>query len=153
MSINNLTNKLDLKNITTYQAGVLQATSHRVLQKHSDNILKKFGITKMQWLIIGTVHDAGAEGLRLTDLTEKLDTTMSYLTNTVNLLESKKILHRVSDSSDSRAKFIRINEGYTDKCKKIEQDLRKELRKSIYAHVDPADFVIYMKVLRQLAKV
>ena len=152
-STNNVLNRGKLKKITTYQAGVLQATTHRNLQKHSDNILKKFGITKMQWLIIGTVHDAGSEGIRLTELTEKLDTTMSYLTNTVNLLESKGILDRVSDTTDSRAKFIRINQKFSPKCTEIEKDLRDELRKSIYSHVKPEDFAIYLKVLHQLSKV
>lgn len=153
VSTKNLDTAFDLKYITTYQAGILQATAHRVLQKYSDQILKKYGITKMQWLIIGTVFDSGNRGIRLTELTAKLDTTMAYLTNTINLLESKKILTRMSDKKDSRAKFIIVNKYFEKKCSEIEKTFRDELRKSIYAKVEPTDFAIYMKVLGQLSKI
>src|SRR5689334_6272433 len=103
-SINESLNRGDLSNITTYQAGVAQASTHRVLQKYCDEVLAAYGITKMHWLIIGTVLDAGENGVRLTDLTDKLGTTMAYLTNTVNLLESKAMLSRTSHATDSRSK-------------------------------------------------
>ena len=81
-----MNNSLDLGKITTYQAGVAQAAMHRVLQKLCDNILQPFGISKMQWLIIGTALDAGKHGVRISDLAAQLGTTMPYLTTTVNLL-------------------------------------------------------------------
>ena len=153
MSTGDLHSASDLKSITTYQAGILQATTHRVLQKYSDQILKKYGITKMQWLIIGTVYDSGSKGTRLTELTAKLDTTMAYLTNTVNLLESKKILDRVDDKKDSRVKFITVNKSFKPKCSQIEKTLRDELRKTIYNSVNSADFATYIRVLKKLSKI
>ena len=153
MSTGDLHSASDLKSITTYQAGILQATTHRVLQKYSDQILKKYGITKMQWLIIGTVYDSGNKGIRLTELTAKLDTTMAYLTNTVNLLESKKILDRIDDKKDSRVKFITVNKSFKPKCSQIEKTLRDELRKTIYANVNSADFATYIRVLKKLSKI
>lgn len=151
-STKNLTNQ-DLSSVTTYQAGVVQASAHRLLQKHCDDILMPYGITKMQWLIIGTVLDAGAKGIRLTELAEQLGTGLPYLTNTVNLLESKKILRRKNDGTDSRSKNIFINKRFIPKCAVIEETLRQELRKSIYGNIDPADFRIYIKVLFQLADI
>lgn len=153
MSTSKVPNTSNLHSTTTYQAGILQATAHRVLQKHSDQILKKYGITKMQWLIIGTVYDSGSKGIRLTELTEKLDTTMAYLTNTVNLLESKGILSRISDENDSRVKFITVSKKFRPKCNQIEKTLRDELRKTIYAKISPDDFVTYINVLEKLAKI
>ena len=152
-STKKLNNDFDLKDITTYQAGILQATAHRVLQKYSDQILKKYGITKMQWLIIGTVYDCGNKGIRLTELTAKLDTTMAYLTNAVNLLESKKILNRIDDNKDFRVKFITVNKSFKPKCSQIEKTLRDELRKTIYNNVNPADFATYIRVLKKLSKI
>jgi DNA-binding MarR family transcriptional regulator len=151
MSTKNLTNG-DLSSVTTYQAGVLQASAHRMLQKQCDALLAPYDITKTQWLIIGTVLDTGATGIRITDLAEQLDTTLSYLTNTINLLESKGILLRTAHEGDTRAKLVRVSESFVPKCTEIEQTLREGLRKTLYVHIAPADFKVYMKVLLQLSE-
>jgi DNA-binding MarR family transcriptional regulator len=143
----------DLGHITTYQVGVLQASINRILQKHSDAILKPYGISKMQWLIIGTVLDSGERGIRLTDLAKILDTTMSYITTAVNLLESKDMLSRQENEHDSRSKFITINSNFKDTCDDIEHVMRESLRNTIYTQIDPAEFRVYIKVLHQLSKV
>ncbi len=139
--------------ISTYDAGVMQASVNRSLQKYSDLLLKPYGITKAQWLLIGTVYDAGASGVRLSDLAVKLDTTLAYLTNTINLLESKKILKRAGDTGDSRVKQITVHPSFRPKCDEIELALRKGLRKLVYSHVSLEDFNVYMKVLHQLTSI
>lgn len=139
-----------LSDITTYQAGVAQASAHRLLQKICDQLLKPYGLTKMQWLIIGTVLDAGKEGIRITSLTNKIGTTMPYMTTSVNLLEVKGIVTRASNKGDNRSKVITLAEDFADKCEEIERTLREGLRQTIYANVDPTEFRVYMKVLFQL---
>jgi DNA-binding MarR family transcriptional regulator len=142
--------KYNLSNITTYGAGAAQASMHRALQKACDDILRPFGITKMQWLIIGAVLDSDSSGARISDLASGLGTTIPYLTNTINLLESKDILQRTDNDADSRSKLIKLNPAFKPRCAEIERTLRDGLRKSIYASVDPEEFKIYIKVLFQL---
>ncbi|CAN5187760.1 hypothetical protein BH11PAT4_BH11PAT4_5280 [soil metagenome] len=141
----------DIHRVTTYQAGVAQSAMHRLIQKECDEYLKEFGITKMHWLIIGTVLDAGEDGMRITDIAEKLQTGLPYLTTTVNLLESKGILERSTDGNDSRAKSVKINSTFKPKCVGIEKTLRERLRKSIYSKVGTSDFITYMEVLYKLS--
>ncbi|MDQ3123241.1 MAG: MarR family transcriptional regulator [bacterium] len=143
----------DLSNITTYQAGTIQAHVHRALQKRCDEILAPFGITKMHWMIIGNVMDAGSKGVRVSDLAEKLGTTISYLTTNVNLLEKTGFLLRTDNKEDSRSKYIKVMPNQLAKCRKIEKTLREDLRKTIYATIDPDEFRIYMKVMYQLKSV
>ncbi len=152
LSRSNYPASIYLSNITTYQAGAMQASTNRVLQRHCDEILKSYGLTKMQWLIIGSVLDAGNKGIRITEVTKKLNTTMSYLTTTINLLESKNMLTRKENNDDSRSKLIYINKDFAPKCYEIEKTLRKSLRNSIYTHVNPKEFQIYMKVMYELAR-
>ena len=140
-----------ISNITTYQAGIMQATMNRALQKEYDTVLKPYGITKMHWLIIGTVLDAGRGGIRLTELSQVINTTMSYVTTAVNLMESKGMIVRTDSEFDSRSKMISINESFAPKCAEIEASLRDSLRKTIYAKIDSAEFKIYMKVMHQLS--
>lgn len=144
--------KGDLASITTYQAGVMQSSVHRSLQRQSDQILKPYGITKMHWLIIGAIMDKGKGGIRITELAEALGTTLPYLTTTINLLQSKNILCRVHNSKDSRSKLITINADFIPQCEIIEQAMREELQKTMYANIDPQDLRTYMKVLYQLSR-
>lgn len=144
---------MNLSKTTTYQAGVIQAAANRRLQKVSDSLLEQFGLTKMQWVIIGTVLDAGSEGMRLSELSQQLGTTMSYLTNAVNQLESRGILARKDNDKDTRSKLITVQHDYVHTCKEIEKTLRDGLRKSIYAKVSSNDFAVYMKVMSQLGSI
>ncbi len=143
----------DLSQTTTYQAGITQATMHRRLQKFCDDVLKPYGITKVQWLIIGTVYDHRSTGIRLSDLAKIVGTNLPYMTNTVNLLEGKNILQRVDNHLDSRSMFIRVHPSYANKCKKIEATLRDELRQKVYSAISMDDFRVYMKVLYLLSEI
>jgi DNA-binding MarR family transcriptional regulator len=137
----------DISNITTYQAGILQAATHRILQKKCDVILKPYGLSKVQWLLIGAVLDAGKDGIRLTDLSKTLDTTISFITVAVNLLVAKGILSRTDSESDSRSKLVTVNESFMDSCEEIEGTLREALRKELYANITRDELKTYMKVL------
>lgn len=149
MSIENFAESIDLSTITTYQVGMLQASSHRMMQKHSEEVLKQYGINKMHWIIIGTVLETGDEGIRLSDLATRMGTTISYITTAVNLLSSRDILIREQNDADSRSKIITINESYKPVCKEIETTLRDALRESMYAKIARKDLETYIKVLAQ----
>ncbi len=142
-----------LREITTYQAGIAQAAAHRTLQKYCDQILKPYGITKMQWLIIGTVHDSGSKGIRISNLAQMLGTTMPYMTTSVNLLELKNILTRSDNKQDSRSKLVTVADNFAAQCDEIEATLRDSLRKTIYSDIDSEEFRVYMKVLFQLREI
>lgn len=141
----------DLGTITTYQSGVVQSAAFRALKKLTDDSLREHDITTMQWFIIGTIYDAGSKGIRITDLAAKLDTTLSFLTHSVNLLEAKGVLSRVTDKDDNRAKTVTVSPKFRPKCKLIESDLRRKLRTSLYATVTPEELRVYISVLRTFA--
>lgn len=140
-----------MKPLTTYRAGAIQANLNRKLQKLCDEILAPYDLTKMQWLVIGCVYDHGSKGIRTSELSEQLGTSMAYLTNVVNILEGRGILARTDDLNDSRSKLIIVTKTYRKKCPEIETTLRNGLRDSIYTKVDPKDFQIYLRVMETLA--
>jgi DNA-binding MarR family transcriptional regulator len=150
-SIDELNEILDLSNIATYQAGVAQSTVHRLLQKHTNDCLRPYSISTMQWFIIGTIYDAGPNGIRLTDLAKKVDTTLSFLTTAINQLEARGILERTSSESDSRAKLVTVTDEFERIIPTIEEDLRNKLRKSFYAKVSPEDLRVYLRVIYQFS--
>lgn len=143
----------DISQITTYESGVMQATAHRILTRMTSDYLSQFGLTSTQWYVIGQVYKANGAGIRLNDLMHILDTTMPFITNTVNLLESKGILQKVSSSDDSRVKIARLNPAYKKQAERIEEGLREELRQRLYRedNISRDELTAYITVLYKIA--
>ena len=141
-----------LSDLKTYHVGVLQSAAARALKKHKDECLSKYGLTGMQWVIIGVIYDSGSKGTRITDVAKLLDVTMAFLTNAVNLLESKDILERIENVNDSRSRMVRVTKKFRPKVIKIENDLRSQLRGSIYSQLSPEELHTYVKALYKFSE-
>lgn len=122
----------DISQITTYQSGVIQASVHRIMNRVVADYLLQHGLTSMQWYIIGHIYDAGDKGLRLSDLTRKIHTTLPYVTNTIILLESRGIVQKLSHAGDNRIKLVSIAPSFRPRIDDIESGLRGRLRETIY---------------------
>lgn len=138
--------------LTTYQAVVLQSRAHRAIKTHLTEMLKEHGITMMQWSILGLVADANEQGVRISDLAHALDTSLAFITTSVNVLEAKGFVVRAGHTQDNRAKLVRLSEDFAPKVAKIESDLGAKQQDFLYSNVDTKDIDVYFKVLRQFAK-
>src|SRR4051794_25739450 len=118
---------MDISSITTYQTGVAQSSAYRNLNKLFSAMLKTHDLTSMQWFTLGTIYDAGKDGIQLTQLSAKLQTGLPFITNTINLLESKGMVQRKSSTTDSRSKTVYITESFLPTCRKIEEDLSSRI--------------------------
>lgn len=141
----------ELSQIKTYQAGVVQSTAFRVINKITTDLLKEHNLSTMQWFIIGTIYDAGANGISITDLANKLDTGVSFLTNSINVLELKDMVLRKEHHKDSRVRLVQLKPAFKSECLLIEEKLRQKMRSALYDRITPEDLRIYIKVLNQLA--
>ncbi len=140
----------DLNKITTYQSGVTQAIAYRIIKRQTAHALRDFNLSCMQWFTIGAVLDTGTEGVRLSDLAKKLDTTLAYMTTTVNLLESRKILNKRAHQYDARTKLISVNPNYIETCSEIESHVRNHLRKLLYSKISSEQLSNYVNVLSMI---
>lgn len=138
----------DLK---TYHVGVLEAAAHRALRQHKDQLLRGYDLTGSDWYLIGTVADAGKQGIRSTDLAQYLGVTMGFLTKTITLLEAKGILIKKANAKDARSSYIALNSKYRKTLDEIEQALRFKLKESIYSLISPDDLKTYVQVLDKLS--
>jgi DNA-binding MarR family transcriptional regulator len=138
--------------ISSYQAAVLQSRAHRVIKEQLSDSLRKHDITMMQWSIIGLLSDAGNKGLRISDLAKTLDTSLAFVTTSVNVLAAKDIVYRESHANDNRAKIVRLSKSFAPKVKAIETELSKRQEAGIFSHFDATDVATYFKVLQQIAE-
>jgi DNA-binding MarR family transcriptional regulator len=148
---NNSSKNFNLSHISTYQAGVVQSQAHRKLKKEVSSFLKPHGLTMMEWFALGLIKDSQDSGLRLTELSNQLQTTLPYTTNLTNNLMYKGFILRNSDRDDSRAIQLTLAPGIDKKCNEIEKDLRDRMRDLIYGSILPKDLSAYVKVLYQIA--
>lgn len=153
MSTQSFPQDADLSAIKTYQVGALESAAHRTLRQYKDGLLKPYGLTGMEWYVIGTVADAGEDGIRTTDLANSLGTTIGFMTKTINLLVAKQILSRDSNKGDARSTFVVLNKKYQPTIDEIEGNLRAKLRKTIYGKLSREELAIYIKAVQTLASI
>jgi DNA-binding MarR family transcriptional regulator len=137
--------------IPTYRAAVIQSRAHRTLKTKVSQFLRGHGITMMQWSIIGLIYDAGDYGMRISDIARELDTSMAFITTTVNILEAKGIVTKSSHDRDNRAKIVRLEATFLPKVSLIEDDLRIKMNEWLYRFITPEEMDAYMKVLNLIA--
>lgn len=142
-----------LGQISTYASGVIQSRVHRNLKKITGAIVQKHDLTMMQWFVIGTIYDHGDEGVRITDLAKQVDTTLAFLTNTINILQARKMVERLSHASDNRAKLVRVTNEFKKTIPIIEDSIRTDMRKVIYPNITPEELEIYIHVLMKLSQI
>lgn len=140
-----------LSEVTTYQSGVVQSTAMRKLNRFTANFLEAYDLTTMEWFIIGTVYDSGANGTSLTELKHKLGTTMPFITNSVKTLMSKGVLVKSLDSTDARTKIVAIAPSYRPTCLEIEKYLRAKMRELFYSQITPEELRTYVAVLYKMS--
>jgi DNA-binding MarR family transcriptional regulator len=139
--------------LTTYQAVVLQSRAHRAIKTNLTALLRPHGITMMQWSILGLVADANKEGVRISDLAHSLDTSLAFITTSVNVLEAKGFVQRVGHSQDNRAKLVRLSPTFAAKVAAIEGDLNNKQQEDLYSGINSKDLAVYFRVLQQFAKI
>ena len=143
---------MNTSDLTTYQAVVLQSRAHRAIKTQLTQLLKRHGITMMQWSILGLVADAGENGMRISDLAHALDTSLAFITTSVNVLEAKGFVVRAGHAHDNRAKLVRLSEQFAPQVAEIEQDIAAQQQAGLYDGIDSKDLAVYLRVLRQFAK-
>ncbi len=143
---------IDISKIPTYRAGELQARAYRALKVMKNAVLKKHGLTMMEWLVLGFIYDGKSAGVRITELAKTIDTTQAFITNTVNALQAKGFVTRVAHSSDSRSKMVLIEPKSVQHVEKIEAEVRAELRTKLYSKITRDELQTYITVLAKFSE-
>lgn len=105
------------RQLTTYQAVILQARAYRTIRTFMVDTLKNYGLTLTEWLMIGVVVDTHRDGTRISDLADILGVELPVVTNLVKRAEATGWVTRTTDTNDRRAKrIISTMEGREKAC-------------------------------------
>lgn len=83
-------------------------------------ILKPYGLTPTEWIVLGYVAN---EVSYTSSIASKLNTSLSFVTNTLNNLENKKWIVRTINEFDKRARSLHINPNKEKLIKRIDTQL------------------------------
>lgn len=139
----------NLRDITTFEAGLLQNRAYRALNNFLTHHLAKEGLTVPEWKLLGQL--TLTDGQRLSQLAAILDVEPPYATRLVLSLEEKGLVARRSDTSDDRAKQVYLTPKGLSRAGDIEKTVRTAMR-SFLADIDPEELAIYLGVLLKLAR-
>jgi DNA-binding MarR family transcriptional regulator len=143
---------MNVSELTTYQALVYQSKANRSVKAQFEKILRDYNLTMMQWSVLGFIKEAGKQGVRISDLAETMDTSLAFITNSVNALEAKGVVFRVGHEHDNRAKIVRIAPAFSKKIAGVEQRLRAELRSWLDNRLTTEEIESYVNALRLMGE-
>lgn len=137
---------------TTYHNTLTQARAHRIIKTKLSLFLRPHNLTMMQWAIVGSLHRAGDAGMRVSDLASQLDTSLAFVTTTLNVLEAKGIVERAHHAQDNRAKVVHLTAIFIPKFEPIEKEVAAKMSDWLLPAVGKEDLDTYLKVIHKIAK-
>ncbi|HVI69570.1 MAG TPA: MarR family transcriptional regulator [Magnetospirillaceae bacterium] len=143
---------MKLSDTTTYQTTLTQARAHRALKTKLSYFLRPHNLTMMQWAIVGSLYGAGETGMRVSDLAHRLDTSLAFVTTTLNVLEAKAIVSRSSHAQDNRAKIVRLTETFRPSVDSIEKEVSEKLQGWLVPSIGSENLEIYVNVIDKIAR-
>ena len=137
--------------LTTYHNTLTQARAHRIIKTKLSYFLRPHNLTMMQWAIVGSLYKAGDTGMRVSDLASQLDTSLAFVTTTLNVLEAKGIVERASHAQDNRAKVVHLTAEFRPKVDVIEREVAEKLRNWLIPVLGRDQLETYLTVIHRIA--
>jgi DNA-binding MarR family transcriptional regulator len=137
--------------MTTYHNTLTQARAHRIIKTKLSYFLRPHNLTMMQWAIVGSLYKAGDTGMRVSDLANQLDTSLAFVTTTLNVLEAKNIVERASHAQDNRAKVVHLTAEFRPKVEVIEKEIAEKMSDWLVPTLGREQLDNYLIVIHKIA--
>lgn len=127
--------------------------SRQIDRKINQNV-SKYGITKMQSMIIKLLSEDSKKGdVFQKDIEERFDIRRSSVTSVLNLMETNGIIRRISSTTDRRLKKIVLQEKgiqLSDCVNRSIEEMEKELIEGVTQEELTAFFLLAEKLSKNL---
>lgn len=142
-----------LKKESVYNFGIAHMFTERVLDDFFQTVLKQYGLTIIEWLVLSQVAQATKQGgIRVTDLATEFEVKTTYITSVLNGLRAKEFVETRFDENDGRVRLAVATKRGGKEVPAIERVMRKELNRLIQNEISPDEMEAYLKVNMALAK-
>ncbi len=111
----------------TYNLGLIQAKSFRILNAHTTHCLVPFDLTSIEWALLGLLHDSSAS-LPAKHLADELGVEPSFISELLKKLVAKKYIEIEADAEDARTKKICLSPAGKKLMPVVEKALHAGMR-------------------------
>lgn len=140
---------MSISELTMYQACLYHANADRNLRSVVSRHLERFGVTRMEWLLLAAVSNKPS-GMHMSAIADLLNVSLPQVTALANgLLKSELVIQKV-EPRDRRSRSLAATRRGKDLIKKIELSMRDALRDWL-ADIPRAQLETYMQTVMQLA--
>lgn len=92
-------------------------------------ILKPYRLSVMQWAVLGCIYDSQEDGITVSALAARLNTSLAFITTITNLLESRGYISKCGSVKDSRKRVMRVR--YEIEMEKAVEKIKQQLSRKI----------------------
>ncbi len=145
---------MDLHSLTMYQACLMHSRAERVLKGIVSGHLEKWGITRMEWLVLATASEKSRnrQGHTMSELAYVLNVTLSQLNALTNRMYAEQFIGQEAATKDKRFKFVSITPKGKKLLAEIELNMCDKMRQWLKG-IDYDSLTIYMETLQQLGTI
>lgn len=90
--------------------------------------------------------------MRVSDLAQRLDTSLAFVTTTLNVLEAKGIVSRSSHAQDNRAKIVRLTDAFRPRVDGIEKEVSDQLQGWLIPAIGRENLEVYVSAIDKIAR-
>lgn len=143
-----------LRKSKMYELGMAHVFMARNMSDFHQMLLKRYGLSSIEWLVLGVVADATSDGgIRVTDLATTFSVKTTYITMILNNLRSKDYVENRYDASDARVRLAILTKKGAKEVPVIERYMQKELVRQLDGVVSSDEFEKYVCVIKKLAHI
>jgi DNA-binding MarR family transcriptional regulator len=149
MSINQALNQTK-----SYEIGMSDMLCSRKLNSLRQQVLAAYGLTGMEWFVLGLIYDAHkAGGIRITELATQFEVKSTYITALVNELKQKNLVNAYVDKEDARARLVVVTKKGMEQIPVIDRELQSATEKLLADKVDAKDLAAFLRTIKKIASI
>jgi DNA-binding MarR family transcriptional regulator len=120
-----------------------------ILQRRSQQVLKQQDLTESQYNVLRILRGAGPDGLRCSDIGERMISHDPDITRLLERLQRIKLIERRRDGKDRRVIYSRITAEGLDRLQKLDP-LVESSGKSMLSHMNPERIGLLIDLLEEV---
>lgn len=142
---------VDLSQLPTYQACILQSRAYRNLREFMVVQLKPYDLTMMEWVLLGIVNESMPDGISPTQLSEQIDVGLPMVTDMVDRVVALGLVEKCMAPDDRRRRVVAATDKGVDASARIELGIRTSMREWL-SDIERQQLIGYVSTMARLAE-
>jgi DNA-binding MarR family transcriptional regulator len=141
---------MDFAEVRSYEICLILVRSQRNMRAFLQRLLRPFGLSMNEWLLLSLINDAPPGSLDMNELAEQLDVGKPHVTALFSDLQAVNYVEQTVDEKDKRRKMVHITTHGRDVLKEVTVVTKDGLQNWL-GDIPEDDFNRFLKISVNLA--